>query len=92
MRIQLTSGRSFDGTLMVRNVTGIAEQRGFRLYWNDPESDGMIGVDGECSCQLFRTASQCAHSGLARFGVWPDLYLDSSQSTRTMPGKPEKRI
>lgn len=67
--------------MFVRNVTGIAGQRGFRLYWAESDqSSGIIGVDGECSAQVFRTAAGCAHSGLRRFNEWPRLLLDRGGS------------
>lgn len=88
MRINLSDGTSFEGVLVVRNVTGFAEQRGFRLYWDDPDGDGMMGVDGDRSARLHQTAIGCAHSGLYRFNIWPKLYLEMSDTTRTIPGEP----
>lgn len=59
--------------LVVRNVTGIAEERGFRLYWQDVV-DGkptsiIVPALGLATSNPFRTERAAKDYGSAAFGV-----------------------
>jgi len=59
--------------LVVRNVTGLAEERGFRLYWQDvvdgKPSDIIVPALGLATSNPFRTEGAAKAFGSQHFGV-----------------------
>lgn len=59
--------------LVVRNVTGIAEERGYRLYWEDIVNGVPNGVIvpalGLATSNPFRTEREAKEYGSRTFGV-----------------------
>ena len=52
--ISTSDGKTRECTLVVRNVTGLAEEKGFRLYWDTGE-DTIIPALGLVTSYPFRT-------------------------------------
>lgn len=68
MDIHLSNGRTETGCyLVVRNVTGIAEERGFRLYWTN---DGryLTPALGYATSNPFRREREAIAYGLKHYG------------------------
>lgn len=68
MDIQLSNGETKDACwLAVRNVTGIAEESGFRLYWTN---DGrfLTPALGYATSYPFRREREAIAYGLRNFG------------------------
>ena len=62
MDICLSNGKILkDCVLYVRNVTGIAEERGFRLFW--VKGDGMVPALGLATSNPFSTARAAINFG-----------------------------
>lgn len=68
--------------LVVRNVTGLAEERGFRLYWTN---DGryLTPAIGLVTSNPFQTASSAAFYGRKYLGE-TDIYLLLENGMRKM--------
>jgi hypothetical protein len=53
--IQLSNNKTLTGCwLVVRNVTGLAEERGFRLYWTNDDQH-LVPALGLATSSPFRT-------------------------------------
>jgi hypothetical protein len=67
--IQSTAGDSRECRLVVRNVTGIAEECGFRLYWQDIAEPNIIcPALGLVTSNPFRTEREAIAFGERSFG------------------------
>jgi len=67
-KIQSTAGDSRECQLVVRNVTGIAEERGFRLYWQDIAEPNIIcPALGLVTSNPFRTEREAIAYGERNF-------------------------
>jgi hypothetical protein len=60
--INYSDGRSIESHLIVRNVTGISEERGFRLFWTDAEERFMSPDPGYLAAP-FRTMREAIAYG-----------------------------
>lgn len=54
--------------LVVRNVTGISEERGFRLYWADPDGRTIVPALGLVTSNPFRREGEAIAYGERNFG------------------------
>lgn len=67
--IRSTAADSRECRLVVRNVTGIAEERGFRLYWQDVAEPNIIcPALGLVTSNPFRTECEAIAYGERNFG------------------------
>jgi hypothetical protein len=84
--IHLSNGSSKpDCVLCVRNVTGIAEERGFRLYWAEMSNpDLIVPALGLVTSNPFRTAGAAAAYGKRHLGE-DVIYLLTETGLRRMP-------
>ena len=58
MQIHLSNGVEFAGRLTVVNVTGVAEERGFRLFWADSDGIHRTPALGYATSNPFRTEGE----------------------------------
>ena len=66
-----TTGGDFDAYLAVRNVTGVAEERGFRLEWVACDGRTSVPARGLATSNPFRTASAARAYARREFGREP---------------------
>ena len=67
--IHSSTGKPSECRLVVRNVTGIAEERGFRLYWQDlAESNILCPALGLATSNPFRTEREAIAYGERNLG------------------------
>lgn len=83
--IHLSDGSTKNAcVLCVRNVTGIAEEKGFRLYWAEPDNPQFITPAlGLVTSLPFRTASRAAFEGQRIFGE-KEVFLLTDNGLRRM--------
>lgn len=67
--IHTSDGKTHPSRLVVRNVTGIAEERGFRLYWQDVNEPNLLcPALGLATSYPFRTEREARAYGERHFG------------------------
>jgi hypothetical protein len=66
-----TTGGDFAAYLAVKNVTGIAEERGFRLEWMSCDGERAISDSGLATSNPFRTERAARAYAKRRYGVDP---------------------
>lgn len=66
-----TTGGAFDAYLAVQNVTGISEERGFRLSWFSCDGRRSVGARGLATSSPFRTESAARAYAKREFGREP---------------------
>lgn len=66
-----TTGGDFDAVLTVRNVTGIAEERGFRLCWDNIDGTGYVPALGLVTSHPFRSRGEAEAYAVRNYGGVP---------------------
>jgi hypothetical protein len=79
--IHNSAGQTYKAILIVRNVTGIAEERGYRLYWHPIDEEGKPTGD-----------TICPALGLATSNPFPSEDAAAAAAQRYGWGKPEYRM
>lgn len=71
--------------LIVENVTGVAEEKGFRLSWLSPDGKTSVPALGLVTSNPFRSESEAVAYGERQFGERAKRYLGYGRPLVNIP-------